>query len=245
MVELWLYSAHVFTAWCLINYVQRKLYFSPFKVDGTYTYSLLWHQEYTRCIFLLQQALLSLISLFWKNKRRFMRWHCSLCVCVSVYPLSLLGNYVPSATNTHATVEELLNGPCIKVKRERERESACVLVCVWRRGPVTEWVPAQVTPSTVAATSTDQILRAVEEEASFKKIKSVGKSKIMAMGPERTRNQDWLCWRVPAAIYRTAQFFPELLVSYVFRLFSSCRHNKPVVFTFKLLFTISVFTKPS
>jgi hypothetical protein len=40
-----------------------------------------------------------------------------------------------------------------------------VSVCVWRRGRVSEWVPAQVTPDTWGVTSSSQTPPLVEEEA--------------------------------------------------------------------------------
>jgi hypothetical protein len=65
------------------------------------------------------QEICSPLSLFWKNRSRFIKWPCCLCACVSVYPPNKresgarrdgvarqqLSKHFPGATNTHTTRE--------------------------------------------------------------------------------------------------------------------------------------------
>jgi hypothetical protein len=53
-------------------------------------------------------TIFSLLYLFWKNKSRFMRSPCCLCIPLIV-ARQRLGKHFPVATNTHATTEESLD----------------------------------------------------------------------------------------------------------------------------------------
>jgi hypothetical protein len=62
----------------------------------------------------------------------------------------------------------------------------------------------RVTPSTGRVTrvsSSSQTLISLERRPHFKTCRSLGKNKIIVMGPNGTRNQDLLCWRGSAAMY--------------------------------------------
>jgi hypothetical protein len=58
----------------------------------------------------------------------------------------------------------------------------------------------------------------------FKTHESLGKNNSTVLGPDGTRNQDWLCWWRPAAIYPTDQCQLQMSTHFIFWLFSFYVH---------------------
>jgi hypothetical protein len=85
--------------------------------------------------------------------------------------------------------------------------SRCACVRAWRKGSVNEWVPARGTPSRGGVTSIVTPLLSSKRRPHIKTRKSLGTNTDIAMGPNGTRNRDWLCWREPPTIYLTDRLF--------------------------------------
>jgi hypothetical protein len=63
------------------------------------------------------------------------------------------------------------------------KHGVCVCVFVWRKGPINEWVPARVTHSRGAVTSSSQTTSLPEENAQFQRNKSWKWTKIRLRVP--------------------------------------------------------------
>jgi hypothetical protein len=83
-----------------------------------------------------------------------------------------------------------------------EWTSVCVYACVraWRRGPVIEWVPTQITISRKAVTVVARPLFSLKGVSTSKYVHVYERTKFLIMDPDGTRNQELLPWRMQAAI---------------------------------------------